>query len=201
MFYCRKSRKQSGRNEVGSIDPSSQPTPHTTHLPTAPDSSHDWSPTALLSGQINDTSRSHTHVVPTSATATAKIPPSSDSGSVAATRLTSHNSSSSQSTQAAAPEASPLASSNSRLPPTGTILSRLTEEQSGIVQGLMRNNVPLPTVVGAIEGMLIGEEQPNGGRLTQGDEAPPGYNSGGIQRTPEATGPQRVSGSGRRLQS
>jgi hypothetical protein len=35
-----------------------------------------------------------------------------------------------------------------------TNFTRLTEEQSELVQGLIRHNVPLVTVVGVMEGML-----------------------------------------------
>jgi hypothetical protein len=55
---------------------------------------------------------------------------------------------------------------------TGTSLTRLTEEQSSLVQGLMRHNVPLPTVVGAIEGMLTGEQQPGSIRHPQSRQDP-----------------------------
>ena len=68
----------------------------------------------------------------------------------------------------------------SAVTPTATgspMNARLTEEQSELVQGLLRHNVPLPTVVGAIEGMLSREGPSGGGegsgsRITQRDECP-----------------------------
>jgi hypothetical protein len=106
------------------------------------------------------------------ATATAQIPISSVPVVAVPKR---QNYSSNQSPQPAAPEAIDPAFSTSSVP------ARLTEEQSGLVQGLIRHNVPLPTVVDAIEGMMRGEERLDGSRLTQSNErpeadGPPDYN-------------------------
>jgi hypothetical protein len=64
---------------------------------------------------------------------------------------------------------------------------RLTEEQSELVQGLIKHKVPLPTVVGAIEGILRGDGYSGGGgssssRLIQSNvlveaDNPPVYRS------------------------
>ena len=63
--------------------------------------------------------------------------------------------------------------------------SRLTDEQSELVQGLLRHNVPLPAVVVAIEGMLrrdgpSGSGEDSGCQNTWHDghqegDNPPGY--------------------------
>jgi hypothetical protein len=67
------------------------------------------------------------------------------------------------------------------------VRARLTEEQSELVQGLLRHNVSLPTVVGAIEGMLRGDrysggDEDSGVRITRNDgrpemDNPPDYDS------------------------
>jgi hypothetical protein len=73
--------------------------------------------------------------------------------------------------------------------PTSTddteLTARLTQEQSELVQGLIKYNVPLPAVVGALEGILRGDRNSGGGegsgsQLTQSDlrveaEKPPVY--------------------------
>jgi hypothetical protein len=41
-------------------------------------------------------------------------------------------------------------------------MARLTKEQSELVQGLMGHNVPLPAVVGAMEGLLVSQEGRSG---------------------------------------
>lgn len=41
--------------------------------------------------------------------------------------------------------------------------AHLTEEQSGLLRSLLRQNVPLPTVVVIMEGMLGGQEHLDGG--------------------------------------
>jgi hypothetical protein len=54
-----------------------------------------------------------------------------------------------------------------------TTNTRLTEEQSELVQGLIRHHIPLATVVGVVEGMLRNEGasgvEDSGGRITQSD--------------------------------
>ena len=52
-----------------------------------------------------------------------------------------------------------------------SINAHLTDEQSELAQGLLRHNVPLPTVVGTIEGMLRREGE-LGNRET---DNPPDY--------------------------
>ena len=91
--------------------------------------------------------------LPSEGTATADVPTSS------VATVTSQNYLSSQSSQPVEAEAiAQTFASSDALMLTGRSSTRmsahLTEEQSELVQGLMRHHVALPTVVGVIEGML-----------------------------------------------
>jgi hypothetical protein len=87
-------------------------------------------------------------------------------------------------------EAEAVAHAFSAISPAGVsspMGSRLPDEQSALVQGLLRHNVPLPVVVVAIEGMLrrdgpSASGEGSGSRNTQHDghvegDNPPGYDS------------------------
>jgi hypothetical protein len=138
--------------------------------------------TSLLSGDVN----SHPNDI-------SPPPNSSQSGTSSGTAHAptssgppSHFSSSSQPSQPSEAEAVAYAfSAMSRTSTSSLMGSRLTEEQSELVQGLLRHNVPLPAVVVAIEGMLrrdgpLGSDEGPGSQNTQrnghqeGDN-PPGY--------------------------
>jgi hypothetical protein len=180
VLYHRKRNRWRRQNLVaidpGPVDPSSILT-----SPVQSDILNDWSPTTLLSrgGNIhtetNDISPSPKPRKPDIPFEMRHIPTS-----LVVSTPKSQNSSLGQSHQATEAEVNPHAvSAHSSQIPTGMsnpgIRPRLTEEQSELVQGLIRHNVPLPTVVGAIEG-LLGEEVPHsdgGGRsdsrFTQSD--------------------------------
>ena len=104
-----------------------------------------------------------------SASTAARVPTSS-----VATMVVNQNSPSNQLSHPAEVEATTRTLvAPSFVSPAGTSLpmsARLTEDQSELLQGLIRQNIPLPAVVGVMEGMLR-----EGGHL-EGD-APPDYSS------------------------
>jgi hypothetical protein len=136
-------------------------------------------PISLLSGDVN----SHPNDI--------SPPPNSPKYSISsatahAPASSSQYSSSSQPSQPS--EAEAVVHAFSAMSRTGTSYlmgSRLTDEQSELVQGLLRHNVPLPAVVVAIEGMLrrdgsLGGGEGSGSQNTQRDgdqegDNPPGY--------------------------
>jgi hypothetical protein len=119
-----------------------------------------WSPTTLAYKDINIRTQTNDNLsfpVPpksnltSEGTATTHIPTSSAT-------VASQNHLSSQSSQTVEAEAIARTFASPDAPiPTGRSSTRsahLTEEQSELVQGLVRHHVALPTVVGVIEGML-----------------------------------------------
>jgi len=172
-------RLTSAGTDGGPVEPSFQPNALTTTQPLQPDALHDWSPTTL----VPDTHRQTNHfssstlpsksTIPSEATATAHIP---TSPAVVALPRNQHSLSSHLPQTAAEP---------ARATSSTGMSAGLTEEQSELVQGLIRHKVPLPAVVGAIEGILRGEGQLGGAEgsssgLTQSverrAESPPVYN-------------------------
>ena len=118
------------------------------------ESLQDWSPTTLLLGDINIRRQANDISRPSVPSKTAHIPISS----LVAT-LQSQNSSLSQSPQPA--EAEAIAWAFAAPMPMGTsstgVNGRLTEEQSGLVQSMMRHNVPLSSGCGYDRGHVEGE--------------------------------------------
>jgi hypothetical protein len=140
-------------------------------------------PTSVLAGDVN---LPIDDVVPpplpskpgicSEATVAAHVPRSS----VAATRTSQYSSSNEPRPPTEVETDSRASAIPSTVMPMATgspVSARLTEEQSELVQGLIRHNVPLPTVVGAIEGMLRREGPSGSGegtcsRLTQSNMRP-----------------------------
>jgi hypothetical protein len=139
-------------------------------------------PTSLLSGDINSN--------PNNISTPPNLPKSSISSATAyppaSSAAPSQYSLSSQSPQPSQAEA--VAHAFSAMSQTGTsslMGSRLTDEQSELVQGLLRHNIPLPAVVVTIEGMLrrdgpSGSSEGSGNQNTWHDghqegDKPPGY--------------------------
>jgi hypothetical protein len=116
-------------------EPLHQPTTHDTNTLLHQDTLPDWSPISLLP---RDTNLQTNNISPST------IPPKSGIQSTASDVPTS----------LLTPTRSQHPSSGMPLGTSSPTSTRLTGEQSELIQGLLRHNVPLPAVVGAMEGFL-----------------------------------------------
>jgi hypothetical protein len=189
VLYYRQRARQHQRHptevDLDSIDHSFQPnTPNTfsANPPRHGDASHDWLPSCLPPENAG---------FPTSDNSPSPIPPKSsmsfDIPAISAAAVeTSEHSSSSQSPQPVDARTVAHAFANPVLMEVGTsptTNARLTQEQSELVQDLIRHDIPLVTVAGVMKGMLRTESgggESSGSRVTQSGEGleaenPPDY--------------------------
>lgn len=178
VFYCRKRSRKPVEIDPEPVDPPTAFVPYPIYQP---DSLYNRLPTTLqpeggsTHPQTDSTWLSPMPLSPTrpsKVTTTANIPTSS----MLAT-LQSHNFSSSQSHQ---PEAEAIARAfvtSAHVPHPTEIPAYFTEQQTELVQSMIRNNVSISAVAGVIEGMLRREEPSGSGNRRDHVEAenPPGY--------------------------
>jgi hypothetical protein len=185
VVLCLRKRNRQIRQNVGVIDP--EPS-FVTNLPVQSDILNNWSPTTLLPADIDmdgQASKITLSPPPVTSPMLSKGTPTST-----ATVVATPNNDSSPSGQFLQPteaQAMRVLSDIALVPTSTNSTGRLTEEQSEVVQGLIKHKVPLPIVVEAIEGILrVGAEGQSDGsegyrtRLTQSDghleaDSPPDY--------------------------
>lgn len=191
VLYYRK-RGYERQQPHAEVDPeptqsSFQPTMFVTNPPLNRDTSYDWSPSSLLPG---DTSLQNNDILPPPVPPKSGIPSPTvhvPSPLVAVTEQGRH-SSLGPSPQHAETATVARTYANSGSMPVGTspiTNTRLTEDQSELVQSLIRYNVPLVTVAGVMEGLLrregpSGDSEGPGSHVAQNDvcleaENPPDY--------------------------
>ena len=153
-------------------EPSHQPTLHdmNTTAPILPDTLRNWSPISLLPANLQTNS-----ISPSSMPMKSGMQPTTSHVPTSLVAVTSRTSPKHPSSDVLPPSAE---GTNTAMPlgTSSSMSTHLTEEQSELIQGLLRHNVPLPAVVGVMEGLLSTRGQSGAARLgVQSDEYQENY--------------------------